>query len=584
MEFAFSIITGLVGGVALFLFGMDVLSSSLTQFAGGQFESMMERFTDKKIKGFLFATIITAIVQSSSATTVLTVGLVNSGILKLAQSASLIIGANLGTTATAWILSLNSMEGGSFILNLLKPASFTPYLALIGIAMQMFSKSEKKRNIGAILLGFSTMMIGMKLMSDAISPLKESAKFQETLTTFSNPLIGFTFAVLFTMIIQSSDAAVGILQALAMSVSISVGLAIPVVCGSQVGTCITSILSSLGTGKNGKRTALLQLYYNLIKNIPFMILFCIFKMTYFGSLLNKPIGAIGIAAFHTLINLIFSAIMLPLSGCLVALAVKTIPYSETEKRSQQEKLSMLEPIFLSNPPFAISQTAAAVRQIAATINYAFNCYINGNIELVQEKIERVKEYEKKTKNYINEISKHNLSEAETINLQAVQQVCLDYETINEKLDELIKTTKTIKDKELAFSDTTKRELDLFAEATADILSITLSGVKTINGNTAAAIKSFRVVISDLHSNITQRYIQRLHKNGGSQKASMYFTEICYSFEHIIDRCDNIAESIICLPWVKKPNTSPEQSERSFEVIKGLFMDKYSALMETEDTR
>ena len=576
----FSIITGIVGGVALFLFGMNVLSTSLTMLAGGHFETMLEKFTDKPIKGWLLATLITSIVQSSSATTVLTVGLVNSGILELTQSVSLIIGANLGTTATAWILSLNSIKGDSLILNLLSPSTFSQYLAIIGVAMQMFAKSEKKKNIGGILIGFSTMMIGMNLMSNAVTPLKQDLDFDNMLTKFSNPLLIFFVAVIFTLIIQSSDATVGMLQALCMSIKINALIAIPIICGAQIGTCISAILSSLATGKNGKRTALIQLYYNLIKNVPFIIFFYFFSVSEFGSMLKINMTPIKIAAFHTSINLVFSLIMLPLSGFLVFLALKTIPYTEGELKSQKAKLSNLDPIFLKNPSYAIMQTKDSLKTISESVGDAFKAYIEKDFEVMKEKIDLIDGYSHAIKNYMNKITQRHISAQESSNLDSIRIVCMDYQMINDRMRDLYDSEITLSKKGLSFTDATQKELNTFAEATMDILSIAMGGIITDSSSVSVTIKCFREVISELHSEIQSRYLKRLHNNLCNRDASMYFTEICYNYERIIERCDDIGSELTQIS-VQKNNTNPIY-DSSYDVIKKLFSDKYSVGLQNDD--
>ncbi len=561
MQSVFIIITGIIGGVALFLFGMNVLSNYLTSLAGGQLESMLEKFTDKPIKGWLLAVIITAIMQSSSATTVLTVGLVNSGILELSKAVSILIGANLGTTATAWLLSLNSFKSETFLLNLFSPSVFSPYLAITGVTLQMLAKSEKKKNIGGIMLGFSIMMIGMKLMGDAVTPLKQNPDFENMLTKYSSPLVIFAMAVLFTLIIQSSDATIGMLQALAIAVPVDLLLAIPIICGAQVGTCISAILSSINAGKNGKRTALIQLYYHLIKNVPFIILFHIASFSPFRPLLdNTTLSAVGIAIFHSLINIVFSIIMLPASGLLVYLAVKTIPYTDSELKAQEEKLSILDPIFLDNPSFAITKVKEALNIIADAIDLTFNKYINKNYDVMSDKINRIDEYEATTKKYINNISQKRLSTKESVRLGLLQEICLDCEIINNQMKTLHSLVLEMQEKGISFSEETAKELAIFSEATMDTLSIVMVGIMADSPAVSETIQSFREMIDDIHSRISSRYIKRLHQKIHPYDTSMYFTDICYAYEHIIDRCDKISVSLSQLPRNKKKNKTAEPKE------------------------
>lgn len=577
MQLVFSIVTGIVGGVALFLFGMDVLSHSLTMLAGGQFEDFMSRFTDNKIKGWLLGTLVTAIVQSSSATIVLTVGLVNSGIIQLARAASVVIGANLGTTATAWVLSLNSIEGTSFILSLFKPTTFVPYVAIVGTFLILFSKTDKKKHIGSILIGFATMMIGMRLMSDAITPLKESDSFKGILTTFSNPLISFLFAVIFTMLIQSSDAVVGMLQALAIAVSIDIRIAIPIICGAQIGTCITAIISSLGSERNGKRTALIQLYYNLIKNVPFIIIFYFFSLSAYSKVLDHEINAIGIAAFHSAINIVFSIIMLPLSGLLVSLSIKTIPYDEKEIKKQNYKLSMLDPLLLENPAIAITQTGRAVRRISENIQDEYDDYMSRDYEAIDEKADSTLSYIKQTQKYCADIARKSLSEKDMDRLNAIQRICLDYHAINETIQELTTYMQKMNEENLTFSDITQKDMTVLEEATREILSMLMCGLMTGSSRASRIVFSYREVIEDMRSNISMRFIRCLDNDEKDQSRNIYFTDICYSYEKIITRCCSIAEVLVRFAKKGKRKDKDSSNSTSPEVLKELFKDKYTLL-------
>ena len=413
----FTLIAGLVGGLAMFLYGMNVMSGGLTKAAGGKLESVLAKVTEHPVIAYLFGVGVTALVQSSSASTVMVVGLVNSGIMTLKQAVNVILGANLGTTFTAWLLSLNAISSDNFFINLLKPKSFTPFLALIGIGLYMFSKSEKKRNIGTILLGFSVLMFGMSTMSDAVSPLKDVDEFKALLTTFSNPIIGFLVGILFTMLIQSSAGTIGVLQALSLSVKVKHSVAIPVVVGAEVGTCITAILSSFGANKNGKRTALMHLYFNIIKASLFMIIFYSLNAIIHFDFMDEKIGMAGIAGIHTLINLIGTPLMLPFSSVLVTLALKTIPIDEKEKKEQEEiqGIRTLDPLFLSNPPFALEQARQAAVTMAKITKDSlekamglvseYDEEIAGEVEYMERQVDK---YEDELGTYLMKINSHHL--------------------------------------------------------------------------------------------------------------------------------------------------------------------------------
>ena len=336
----FELVTGMLSGLALFMFGMNVMSDTLTQLAGGKLSGLIEKVTGKRIWGWLFGTGLAVFVQSS-VTTVMVVGLVNSGIMSVSQSVGVMIGANLGTTATAWLLSLNSL-GGSFLLQLLKPSSFTPFLAIGGVVFLMFANNDKKKSIGTIVVGFSVMMIGMDMMSNAVAPLENVPAFNKMMFSVTNPFIGVLVGIACTLMIQSSAAAIGILQALAMSVGVTYGMAIPIVCGAQLGTCLTAILASLSFNNKGKRAAMIHLFYNLIRNTVFLVIFYLLNSMIHFPILGAETGAVGIAAFHTLINLAGCAVWLPLSGLIVTLAQRTIPLSEREIQEQANVLTMLD--------------------------------------------------------------------------------------------------------------------------------------------------------------------------------------------------------------------------------------------------
>ena len=456
----FSLVAGLVGGLAMFLYGMNVMSGGLTKAAGGKLESVLAKVTEHPIIAYAFGVAVTAIVQSSSASTVMVVGLVNSGIMTLRQAVNVILGANLGTTFTAWLLSLNAISSDNFFINLLKPKSFTPFLAIIGIGLYMFSKSEKKKNVGTILLGFSVLMFGMSSMSDAVSPLKDVESFKQLLTTFSNPFIGFLVGIIFTMVIQSSAGTIGVLQALSLSVKIKHSVAIPVVVGAEVGTCITAILSSFGANKNGKRTALMHLYFNVIKAVLFMIIFYSLNTVLHFAFMDKEIGMAGIAGIHTLINLVATPLMLPFSGILVNLAMKTIPIDDKEKKEQEEQegLRTLDPLFLSNPPFALEQA----RQTAVTMAIMTKEALNKAIDLITdyhkdtaEEVEyleqQVDRYEDELGTYLMKINSHHLAPDDSHTLSLLLHCITDYERISDHALNIAEKAKSMDENGRSFS-------------------------------------------------------------------------------------------------------------------------------------
>lgn len=567
---------GLFGGLALFLYGMNTMSSYLTRFAGGKLEIMIGKVTGNRFISWLFGTGVTAVVQSSSATTVMTVGLVNSGIMKLPQTVGLILGANLGTTATAWILSLNGIQGDTLLLNLLKPATFMPFVALAGVALQMFARSERKKQVGSILIGFGTMMIGMSMMSSAIAPLKDVPGFEDRLIHFSLPLLGFLFAILFTMIIQSSDATIGILQALAVTVCVNFRMAVVIICGSQIGTCITAILSSVGSGRNAKRTALIHLYYNLIKNIPFITVLLILDSVTGLPFMAGRISTVGIAAFHSSINLVFSLIMLPIAGILVKLAVKTIPYTEQEKQEQSDTLQYLDPLLLMNPGLAAAQARKAANAVSDCVRESFSAWMDDSFDTAELYCTRALRYLRQTESYLTEITQKRLQDKESKEIQYLQQICGDYTIIVNQLSSLLEN----RDASSAFCSATVADLKVYGEAVGETLEIVARGFEAQSNQLADTVQVFREVIDELFHKINARQIGRIHSGESSREAGIPFMETCFAYERIMERCDHIAGNLLAYDSINPRSIDPQEQaarEQKHLQIRRLFRDKYSML-------
>ena len=549
----FSLIAGLVGGLALFLYGMNVMSGGLTKASGGKLESTLSGITSNKLLAYLFGVGVTALVQSSSASTVMVVGLVNSGIMTLKQAVNVILGANLGTTFTAWLLSLNAISSDNFIINLFKPTSFTPFLALVGIVLYMFTKSDKKRNIGTILLGFSVLMFGMNMMSDAVSPLREVPEFQALLLTFSNPIIGFLVGILFTMMIQSSAGTIGILQALSLSVTINYSMAIPVVIGSEVGTCITAILSSFGANKNGKRTALMHLYFNIIKAVTFMVIFYSLDAVLDFAFMDSQAGMVGIAGIHTLVNLVATPLMLPFSGLLVKLALKTIPIDEKEKEQQESELALaaLDDRFLSNPPFALEQARLAACDMA---NYArdglfksmsliteYNQEVADEVAHLEEKVDK---YEDELGTYLMKINSSQLAVADSHTLSILLHAITDFERISDHSLNIMQTARQMHEKEQPFTPKALNELQIFGEAVKEIVNNAIQAFQNQDVKLARSIEPLEEVIDGLHMEVKRRHVRRLRKGKCTIEQGFNLSDIGTDFERIADHCSNIGVCII----------------------------------------
>ena len=567
---------GLIGGLALFLYGMNTMSSYLTQCAGGKLESMIGKVTGNRYVSWLFGTGVTSVVQSSSATTVMTVGLVNSGIMRLEQTVGLILGANLGTTATAWILSLNGIQGDSVLLSLLKPATIMPLVALAGVALQMFARSDRKKLVGFILIGFGTMMIGMSMMSSAVAPLKDVPGFEDGLIHFSLPVLGFLFAVLFTMIIQSSDATIGILQALAITVSVNFRMAVVIVCGAQIGTCITAILSSVGSGRNAKRTALIHLYYNLIKNVPFITVLMILDGVTNLPFMSSTISTVGIAVFHSSINLVFSMIMLPVAGILVKLAVKTIPYTEQEKQEQSDTLQYLDPLLFRNPGLAVAQARKAATAVSDSVRKAFGAWLDGDADTAEQSCARTTRYLRQTETYMREITEKRLLEDDSREIQHLQRICEDFSIINSQIISLLQ----IREASAVFCSATAADLKLYGGAVRETLEIVAEGFEARSSHLADTVQVFREVVDNLFHKINARQIARIHSGESSGEAGVPFMETCFAYERIMERCDHIAGNQLACDALGADPRDPQDlaaREKKHCQIRSLFRDKYSLL-------
>ena len=549
----FTLVAGLVGGLAMFLYGMNVMSGGLTKAAGGKLESVLAKVTEHPVIAYLFGVGVTALVQSSSASTVMVVGLVNSGIMTLKQAVNVILGANLGTTFTAWLLSLNAISSDNFFINLLKPKSFTPFLALIGIGLYMFSKSEKKRNIGTILLGFSVLMFGMSSMSDAVSPLKDVDSFKALLTTFSNPIIGFLVGILFTMLIQSSAGTIGVLQALSLSVKVKHSVAIPVVVGAEVGTCITAILSSFGANKNGKRTALMHLYFNIIKATLFMIIFYSLNAIIHFDFMDEKIGMAGIAGIHTLINLVGTPLMLPFSGLLVNLALKTIPIDDREKKEQEEiqGIRTLDPLFLSNPPFALEQARQAAVTMAKITKESlekamglisdYNEEIAGEVEYMERQVDK---YEDELGTYLMKINSHHLGPEDSHTLSLLLHCITDYERISDHALNIAQKAKSMEENKRSFTAKAQEEMDIFSTAVLDIVDTSVTAFDNQDVKLAKTIEPLEETIDEIQKEVKRRHIRRLSNGKCTIEQGFDLSHIGTDFERIADHCSNIAVGII----------------------------------------
>ena len=574
----FELVTGMLSGLALFMFGMNVMSDTLTQLAGGRLSGAIDRITGNRFAGWLFGTGLAVFVQSS-VTTVMTVGLVNSGIMTVAQSVGVMIGANLGTTATAWLLSLNSL-GGSFWLQLLRPSSFTPFLAIGGVVFLMFANNDKKRSIGTIVVGFSVMMIGMDTMSNAVAPLQNVPAFNQMMLSFSNPFLGVLVGIACTLMIQSSAAAIGILQALAMSVGVTYSLAIPIVCGAQLGTCLTAILASLGSNNRGKRAALIHLSYNLIRNLLFLTVFYLINGAVGFPFLKAETGAVGIAAFHTAINLLGSAVFLPLGGLLVKLVQMILPFNAAEKEEEADTLTILNPLFLSNPAFALDQVRTASVMLADVVQEYFDAYLDmidqntperpDEVRVLGEKAER---YAAQIRKYCIRLAEQKMQDKEARKLSFLTSAVNNYAEMAQKVGMMEKSFLDYRAKGENFSPEGAKDLNTFGGAIQEILQTTVHDYVTGNTRLAGTVQVYREVITDMLGKVSRKNVRRLHNGTCTPEGSRVFADICAGYERILDRCDSVARHILLDAKEEAAEPTPEM----YEMIKALFEDKFKEI-------
>ena len=585
----FKVFVSMAGGLALFMFGMNIMSKSLSSLTGGVLDKLLGVVTKNRFTAFLFGTVLTAIVQSSSAVSVLTVGLVNSGIILLQQAVGLLIGGGLGSTATAWLLSLNALDGESLLMTIIKPSSFAPFLALIGVGITMFAKKKKTLNIAYSLLGFSVMMIGMNLMSQGVAPLKELPALQSALVSFSNPIIGFLVACGITMLIQSSDATVGIVQAFALSMGLTYGMAIPLICGAQVGTCVTAMISSLGTANNGKRTALMNLYYSLLKVVPFMVLFYAANAIFHFPFLEGAVGGIGIPLFHTAINLFGALLWIPFGGLIVSLAQKTIPFSEEERMAQENVLTMLDENLLRNPSIALDQTDRAVGTLANTVGEMMQSlmrYDSENEKKMRILLERIKQYREQIDNYITKLSTNTGDTKETAFVMLLTNSNTAFGEIGAISESILNFGEKLTEPENSgfFQDTDRTEVRVLGNSIAEILDLTILGYERKDVRLSGTIQLYREEVMQMSELLKARHYKRMHGAGGRLTSTTIYADICYTQERLIDYCDIVADSLIKYNRAiggDSVQTSKDEA-KARRHIHELFKDKYEMLNIGED--
>ena len=539
-------VLSLIGGLCLFLFGMNIMGSALEKRAGSSLNSLLGKLTSNKMAGFLTGLGVTAVIQSSSATTVMVVGFVNSGIMTLKQAINVIMGANVGTTVTAWILSLSGIDGENLFVQMLKPTSFTPILALVGIIFYMFCKSSKKKDSGMILLGFATLMFGMDAMSAAVSGLRDVPEFRNILLMFTNPILGVVAGAVLTGIIQSSSASVGILQALSSTGAVTFGAAIPIIMGQNIGTCVTALISSVGTTKNARRTAVVHLSFNIIGTIILLTLFCIVKAIFDIPLIAQPANELGIAVAHSFFNILCTSILLPCAGLLEKLACRIIP---DDKKAEQT--TQLDERLMATPSIAIERCRVVTGDMAVTSVGA----LRGALELLRQFDEataaevRAKEnetdqYEDDLGTYLVKLSAHDMSDEDSTEVAKLLHMISDIERVSDHAVNIMESARELDEKGIAFSGDAKRELTVMCDAVLECVDLALKAFLEDDMDCARQVEPLEQVVDALRGQLRSRHVLRLQRGECSIEAGFVWNDLITSLERVSDYCSNIAGCVI----------------------------------------
>ena len=575
-------VLALIGGLCLFLFGMNVMGDSLERRAGGGLKLLLGKLTGNKFKAFLTGLGVTAVIQSSSATTVMVVGFVNSGIMTLKQSIGVIMGANIGTTVTAWILSLGGISGDNLFVKLLKPMSFTPILALIGMIMLMFGKSSKKKDTGMILLGFATLMFGMDAMSDAVAGLADVPQFQNLFLMFKNPILGVLAGLLITAILQSSSASVGILQALTVTGQVSYGAAIPIIMGQNIGTCVTAMISSVGANRNAKRAAVIHLSFNIIGTAVWLAVFSILSAILKPAILDASASYLGIAVAHSVFNILCTLLLLPMSSLLEKLALKLVPDAK-----QKETVAELDDRLLVTPAIALDCCNALVCEMANEATESFTLGLDSLFSKDRLPRERIQELEDKTDHYediigtyLIKLSRNQISDADSAMVSKLLNLIGDYERIADHSVNVLESAEELREKGIEFSAEARKEIEAMCSATREILELSRSAF--IDGDLKAAyhIEPLEQVIDELKDHLRNQHIFRLKDGTCTVEAGFIWADLLTDLERVADHCSNIAA---CVIDTAHNNMNLHQSVREmkegtdFETLYEIYSKKYALI-------
>lgn len=578
----------MIGGLALFLFGMHILSEGLEKVSGGRLEKVLENLTSSRLKAVLLGAGVTAVIQSSSATTVMVVGFVNSGIMKLSQAIGIIMGANIGTTITSWILSLTGIQGDNFFIQMLKPMSFSPILAMIGIIFIMFLKNEKKKDIGMIFVGFAVLMYGMDAMSTAVEPLKDVPEFTNLFVMFKNPILGMIVGAILTAIIQSSSASVGILQVLCGTGSVTYAAALPIIMGQNIGTCITAMMSGVGATKNAKRAAVVHLLFNLIGTAIFMIVFYSINAFVHFEFLGYAANKMGIAVIHTCFNVAATLVLLPFANVLEKLSLMIIKKDAEEEKQEAEQAAFvrMDERFLSTPSFALEQAYSYVIKMAEitqeSLEEAMNLFFTYDKEIAKE-VERkenlVDQYDDEISSYLVKLSSRNLSAKDSKKLTMLLHSIGDFERISDHAINLVDAAREMNKKEQSFSSKALEELQVFTQAIRDIVGMSVDIFEHEDVSAARQIEPFEEAIDVLQKEMKKRHTKRLRKGKCTVEMGFVLSDITNNYERIADHCSNIAISVMQLKEEETHaheyvDTLPKQEGSEFDLRFHNYLKKY----------
>ena len=565
----------LIGGLSLFLFGMELMGQALERRAGNELRCLLRRLTTHKLAGLMTGLGVTAVIQSSSATTVMVVGFVNSGLMTLKQAINVIMGANIGTTVTAWILSLSGIESGNLFVQMLKPTSFTPILALIGIIFYMFSKDSRKKDTGTILLGFATLMFGMDAMSGAVAGLADVPEFRQMFLLFKNPILGMLAGAVLTAVIQSSSASVGILQALAVTGQVSYGAAIPIIMGQNIGTCITAILSSIGANKNAKRAALVHLFFNIIGTCVWLSVFSVVSIAFRPALFDASASLWGIAVAHSVFNIACVALLLPQAGLLEKLVCRIAP---DDKKPQT--VEELDERLLATPPVALERchalTADMARCACEAMGKALSCvesYDSALARSVRELENKTDHYEDILSTYLVKLSAQPISEADNAEAAGLLKLIGDFERIADHSVNILGSAEEMREKEITFAHAAAEEMAVLSAAITEVLDLAGTAFEKNDLTAAAMVEPLEQVIDRLRDQMRDRHIRRLQKKESTIEVGFIWSDLLTSLERVSDHCSNVAG---CLIDMAHNNMNIHQSLRATRAADQTYAQRYEA--------